>query len=106
MTAVPTDKVKQVMAATKAIHAQEDYEAAPEKVEAEALKLEGNVKRRKAAEIVRAGFREALGYYGFPGERCRSLRINNPLLQRIPIKPVVCPCEQTIVKELQTPTDR
>ena len=78
MTAVSTDKVKQVMAATKAIHAQEDRQAAVEKAEAVALKLEG-MKLRKAEEIVRAGFRETLGYYGFPREHWRSLRTNNPL---------------------------
>ena len=78
MTAVPTDKVKQVMAAVKAIHAQEDRLAAVEKAEAVAAKLEG-MKLRKAAEIVRAGYRETLAYYAFPREHWRSLRTNNPL---------------------------
>jgi len=78
MTAVPSDKVKEVMAATKAIHAQEDAAAAREKAEAVALKLEG-MKLRKAAEIVRAGYRETLAYYAFPREHWRSLRTNNPL---------------------------
>ena len=78
MTAVPTDKVKQVMAAVKAIHAQEDRLAAVEKAEAVAAKLEG-MKRRKAAEIVRLGYLETLAYYAFPREHWRSLRTNNPL---------------------------
>ena len=78
MTAVPSDKVKQVMAATKAIHAQEDRLAAVEKAEAVAAKLEG-MKLRKAAEIIRAGYRETLAYYAFPREHWRSLRTNNPL---------------------------
>jgi transposase-like protein len=78
MTAVPTDRVKEVMAATKAIHAQEDAAAAREKAEAVALKLEG-MKLRKAADIVRSGFQETLAYYAFPREHWRSLRTNNPL---------------------------
>ena len=78
MTAVPTDKVKEVMAATKAIHAQEDRAAAKAKAEAVALKLEG-MKLRKAAEIIRSGVEETLAYYSFPREHWRSLRTNNPL---------------------------
>jgi transposase-like protein len=66
MTAVPTDKVKEVMAAAKA------------KAEAVAVKLEG-MKLGKAAELVRSGFQETLAYYAFPREHWRSLRTNNPL---------------------------
>jgi transposase-like protein len=40
-SAVPSDKVKEVMAAAKAIHAQEDRQAAGEKAVAVARKLEG-----------------------------------------------------------------
>ena len=78
MTAVPTDKVKEVMAAVKAIHAQEDRQAAVVKAEAVMVKLEG-MRLKKAAEHIRAGFEETLGYYGFPREHWRSLRTNNPL---------------------------
>ncbi|GAG16960.1 unnamed protein product, partial [marine sediment metagenome] len=62
----------------KAIHAQEDVEAAAEKAEAVAAKLEG-MKLRKAAETVRAGYAETLAYMRYPGKHWRSLRTNNPL---------------------------
>ena len=78
MTAVPLDRVKDVMAATKAIHAQEDRAAAMEKASAVAAKLEG-MKLKKAAGIVRAGVLETMAYYAFPREHWRSLRTNNPL---------------------------
>ena len=78
MTAVPTDRVQEAMAATKAIFAQEDRAAAREKASAVAAKLEG-MKLRKAAEIIRSGADEALAYYAFPREHWRSLRTNNPL---------------------------
>jgi len=78
MAAVPTDRVKEVMAATKAIHAQEDRLAAREKAAAVVAKLEG-MRLRKAAEIVRSGYLETLAYYAFPREHWRSLRTNNPL---------------------------
>ncbi|MCL2000863.1 MAG: IS256 family transposase [Planctomycetes bacterium] len=78
MTSVPTDKVKEVMAAVKAIHAQEDRPAALAKAEAVALKLEG-MKLKKAAEAIRSGAEETLAYQSFPREHWRSLRTNNPL---------------------------
>ena len=77
-TAVPSGKVKQVAAMLKAIHAQEDGEAAKEKARLVAAKLR-EMKLAKAAEIVEAGIDETLSYYSFPSEHWRSLRTNNPI---------------------------
>jgi putative transposase len=75
---VPRAKVKEVAAMLKAIHAQEDREAATEKAEAVVKKLE-SMKLRKAAQTVRQGYEETLRYMFFPREHWRSLRTNNPL---------------------------
>jgi putative transposase len=75
---VPKGKVKEVAAMLKAVHAQEDRGEAQKKAEAVANKLE-NMKLKKAAEFVREGAQETLGYYEFPREHWRSLRTNNPL---------------------------
>ena len=77
-TVVPKSRAKKVAAMLKAIHAQEDHEAALEKIEAVVKKLEG-MKLGKAAKMVRNGAHETLGYYSFPREHWRSLRTNNPL---------------------------
>ena len=75
---VPKGKVKEVAAMLKAIHAQEDRTEARKKAEAVANKLE-DMKLNKAAELIREGAEETLGYYAFPREHWRSLRTNNPL---------------------------
>ena len=75
---VPKAKVKEVAAMLKAIHAQEDRNAAVEKAEAVIKKLE-SMKLRKAAQTVREGHEETLRYMFFPREHWRSLRTNNPL---------------------------
>jgi transposase-like protein len=77
-TAVPTGKVKEVAAMLKAIHAQEDAQAAKEKAALVVEKLKA-MKLGRAAEIVSAGVDETLSYYDFPAEHWRSLRTNNPL---------------------------
>jgi len=77
-TAVPKGKVKVVAAMLKAIHAQEDAEAAREKGQAVLRKL-ATMKLAKAAQIVRDGFEETLSYMTFPREHWRSLRTNNPM---------------------------
>lgn len=75
---VPKSKVGAVAAMLKAIHAQEDREAALAKVDAVVEKLEG-MKLREAAACVREGAEETLRYMKFPREHWRSLRTNNPL---------------------------
>jgi putative transposase len=80
-TVVPKSKVKDVAAMLKAIHAQEDRQAALEKGQAVVEKLE-TLKLAKAAGIVREGVAETLSYMAFPREHWRSLRTNN-MLERI-----------------------
>jgi putative transposase len=75
---VPKAKVKEAAAMLKAIHAQEDRQAATEKAEAVVKKLE-SMKLRKAAQTVREGYCQTLRYMSFPREHWRSLRTNNPL---------------------------
>lgn len=77
-TAVPTDRVKEVAAMLKAIHACEDLEAARQKAALVVEKLI-QMKLRKAAELVETGIDETLCYMAFPREHWRSLRTNNPL---------------------------
>jgi putative transposase len=75
---VPKGKVKLVAAMLKAIHAQEDVEAAREKAEAVAAKLEA-MTLRAAARKVREEIDETLTYYAFPDKHHRQIRTNNPL---------------------------
>jgi putative transposase len=77
-TAVPTGKVKEVAAMLKAIHAQEDAQAAKEKARQVVIKLR-EMRLARAAEIVEAGIDETLSYYSMPPEHWRCLRTNNPL---------------------------
>ena len=77
-TAVPKGRVKEVAAMLKAIHAQEDRQAAEEKITAVTKKLKG-MKLSNAAKIVEDGAKETLSYYAFPSQHWRSIRTNNPL---------------------------
>jgi putative transposase len=77
-TVVPKGKAREVAAMLKAIHAQEDREAAREKAGAVAEKLEV-MRLPKAAALVREGIAETLSYMAFPREHWRCLRTNNPL---------------------------
>lgn len=77
-TKVPSGKVKEVAAMLKAIHAQEDRDAAREKARLVIEKLRA-MKLRDAAELIEAGVEETLSYYAFPSEHWRCLRTNNPL---------------------------
>jgi putative transposase len=77
-TVVPKGKAKEVAAMLKAIHAQEDQEAARAKAQAVAEKLEA-LRLPKAAALVREGIAETLAYTAFPREHWRCLRTNNPL---------------------------
>jgi len=77
-TNVPSTKVKEVAAMLKAIHAQEDRQAALEKAAAVIEKLKG-MKLTTAAKTVEEGIRETLTYTSFPREHWRKLRTNNPM---------------------------
>jgi putative transposase len=81
MSVVPKGKVKEVVAMLKAIHAQEDRQAARDKAQAVADKLEV-MRLAQAAAIVRTGVDETLSYMAFPREHWTRLRTNN-VLERI-----------------------
>ena len=70
--------MKEVAAMLKAIHAQEDAQAARIKAASVAEKLE-TMKLYKAAEQVRQGIDETLSYHDFPREHHRHIYTNNPL---------------------------
>jgi len=80
-TLVPTGKAKEVAAMLKAIHAQEDRDAALAKAEQVAEKLVA-MKLRDAAAHVRANVGETLAYMAFPREHWTRLRTNN-MLERL-----------------------
>ena len=80
-TAVPKGKVKEVAAMLKAIHAQEDRQAAREKAQAVVEKLQ-SMRLANAAQVVRDGVEETLSYMSFPREHWVRIRTNN-VLERI-----------------------
>jgi putative transposase len=77
-TMVPNGKIGEVAAMLKAIHAQEDHEAAKRKSQDVIEKLD-KMKLKKASELVKEGIEETLTYMKFPREHRRRLRTNNPL---------------------------
>lgn len=77
-TNVPSTKVKEVAAMLKAIHAQEDRDAAIEKAHLVMEKLKA-MKLATAAKTVEEGIRETLTYTAFPREHWRSIKTNNPM---------------------------
>jgi transposase-like protein len=77
-TAVPTGKAREVVAMLKAIHAQEDREAAEKKAADVVAKLH-DMKLARAARIVEEGVAETLSYMAFPREHWTRIRTNNPL---------------------------
>jgi putative transposase len=81
MSAVPRGKVKEVMAMLKAIHAQEDRQAARDKAQLVVEKLMA-LRLGQAAAIVRDGVEETLSYMAFPREHWTRIRTNN-VLERI-----------------------
>ena len=78
LSVVPKGKAKFVSAMLKAIHAQEDLEAARSKAADVVAKL-GGMRLSKAARTVRDGVEETLTYMQFPPEHWRRIRTNNPL---------------------------
>ena len=77
-TTVPNGKVREVAAMLKAIHAQEDLEAAKEKALAVVDKLK-KMKLKKTSEMVNESIDETLTYMLFPQEHRNRIRTNNPL---------------------------
>ncbi len=76
-TMVPKGKVREAAAMLKAIHAQEDREAARAKAAQVVAKLR-EMRLAGAADLLAAGVEETLSYYAFPSEHWRSIRTNNP----------------------------
>ena len=76
--AVPRGKAKEVALMLKAVHAQEDKEAARQKSAEVISKLRAQ-RLEKAARIVESGCDETLSYYAFPVAHWRHIRTNNPL---------------------------
>ena len=78
LSVVPRGKARQVAAMLKAIHAQEDREAAQKKAVDVVDKLRA-MKLAKAAKVVESGVDETLSYMSFPHEHWTRIRTNNPL---------------------------
>lgn len=78
LNAIPAGKVKHITTMLKAIHAQEDKQAALQKAEQIVEKLR-ILKMEKAARIIHAGVEETLSFYEFPPNHWRHIRTNNPL---------------------------
>ena len=78
---VPPTKMKAVMALLKAVHAQEDKEAARKKASDVLAKLEA-MRLGKVAELLRGSLEETLSYMAFPSEHWRKIRSNN-VLERV-----------------------
>lgn len=76
--AVPRGKAKDVALMLKAIHAQEDKDAARQKTVEVVKKLQA-LRLEKAARILESGCDETLSYYAFPATHWRHIRTNNPL---------------------------
>jgi putative transposase len=75
---VPAGKLREVALMLKAIHAQEDFQAAQRKT-AEIVARLHSMRLGKAAELVETAVPETLAYYAFPEEHWRRIRTNNPL---------------------------
>ena len=74
----PRGRAREVAAMLKAIHAQENEEAAQQKGVAVVGKLR-TMKLERAAKVVEEGFQETLRFFAFPSEHHLHLRTNNPL---------------------------
>lgn len=75
---VPNGKVAEVARMLKAIHAQEDRNAAQTKA-AEIITRLKVMKLKAAAELVEQRVVETLTYYAYPSTHWRQIRTNNPL---------------------------
>ena len=75
---VPKSKVKEIAAMLKAIHAQEDKDAALQKRDLVVEKLY-KMKLRKASKHVAEDAAETLSYMNYPSTHWKKIRTNNPL---------------------------
>lgn len=75
---VPRNKMREVAAMLKAIHAQEKRESADEKAKAVVATLK-DMRLGKAAELVETKIHETLTYYNYPQAHWIKLKTNNPM---------------------------
>ena len=75
---VPASKVKEVSRMLKAIHAQENRDAADRKARAIVEDLRA-ARMNTAADLVERSVHETLTYYAFPDIHWQKIRTNNPL---------------------------
>ena len=75
---VPKAKVREVAMMLKAIHAQEDHNAAREKADQVIDKLHA-MKLKQAAQRVKDAIPDTLTYYRYPDAHWRRIRTNNPM---------------------------
>ncbi|MEM1370038.1 MAG: IS256 family transposase [Cyanobacteria bacterium P01_H01_bin.15] len=75
---VPRGKMREVAAMLKAIHAQENREAAEGKSKDVIKKLQA-MKLRAAAELVEKSIHETLAYYAYPPQHWLKIKTNNPM---------------------------
>lgn len=78
LSSVPNRSAAAVAKMLKAIHAQEDKEAAREKAKQVVEKLKA-MNLGKAAKVVEAGFEETLTFMSFPSQHWLRIRTNNAL---------------------------
>lgn len=77
-TKVPYNKINEVSAMLKAIHAQENISEARKKAKSVVERLK-EMKLKDAAKIVEDGIDETLTYFSFPSQHHRRIRTNNRL---------------------------
>ncbi len=75
---VPHNRAREVAAMLKAIHAQEDKQAAKQKAAMVVEKMK-KMKLTTAAQTVEEGICETLAYTDFPSEHWHKIRTNNPM---------------------------
>lgn len=75
---VPSTKVREVAAMLKAIHAQENREAAEAKARDVVEKLRA-MKLSTAAELVESSIHETLTFFSYPPQHWIKLKTNNPM---------------------------
>jgi transposase-like protein len=75
---VPNTKIAEVARMLKAIHAQEDRQAATAKAQEVVTRLRA-MKLKSAADLVEQKASETLTYYAYPSTHWRQIRTNNPL---------------------------
>jgi len=75
---VPRGKMREVAAMLKAIHAQENREAAESKSKDVLSKLQ-DMKLRAAADLVEKSIHETFAYFAYPPQHWLKIKTNNPM---------------------------